>query len=108
MNSLIYMPLEKAVKIIKPEPPYENRGFGLVDGTVVVAPVANIEQRGSVDPDVALVEEHAASTAWKRTYGDGGIYHYELLIARQGITEITDANGDPCGFIVNGANRQCA
>ena len=66
------------------------------------ATVAQIEGRDL--PQVKLIEEYAGSQDWRRVYGDR-LYHYELLVARKGITEVLDAYGDPCGFRVTGTAR---
>lgn len=92
MNTLKYISLENAVD-----------GRNINDGSVIVAHAAQIERT----PPAAVVldaEAIAGHKGWKKRWDDG-VYHYELLVARQGVTELVDANGDPCGFRVNGTNR---
>jgi hypothetical protein len=88
MNTLKYITIDRVTK------------EDLPDGTVIVADPAIIEALFR-DPRVKLAEQQAQSPDWQRVWGDG-VYHYELLVARRGTTTVLDANGDYCGFRVNG------
>lgn len=104
MNTLLYMTLEDAAAAIRSGHKRRPAIHTLLDGTVVSASAPIIEQPGDKHPDVEIVEKNVGSSAWKRVQGDG-YYHYELLVARHGITPVVDANGDECGFRVNGTDR---
>jgi len=66
----------------------------LQPGDVVVAHCADFEGK-----DIPRKSE------WRRVYSKD-MYHYELLHAPHGVTPVLDANGDRCGFTVNGSNRR--
>lgn len=59
------------------------------DGVVIVAHMADVEAGW---PEVRRAEQIAGSTNWRRSWNDG-VYHYELLVARQGLTSDVDARG---------------
>lgn len=92
MNNLIYLPLSDA-------------DFSCVaDGTVIVAEPAVFERRTEPDARVLAAEKAAEHSDWRRVWRDG-VYHYELLVARQGTREVLDAEGEPRGFTVVGTGR---
>lgn len=98
-NSLIHITFDTACKNFE-------AGHHIPDGTVIVAPAGLIEARVENDR-LREIEAHVCSSDWKRVWRQG-IYHYTLLVARKGITELKDIYGGIYGFAVNGTDRRSA
>lgn len=79
-------------------------GRTLRDGLTVTATTGEIERSVPIR-EVLLVEKHCETSDWKIRFGtwtesDSGrefsesIPHYELFVARNGVEDLLDANGD--------------
>lgn len=94
MKELIDMGIEDAIKMMD--------AFGddaILDGTVIHASMAEVEM--SVP---SLADRFSKFGNWKKEWTDSR-YHYRLLIARKGVVDVLDQNGDVCGFEVVGTGR---
>lgn len=62
------------------------------NGAIIVAHMADIEGRGPMEG----VDPRCFELPWSRKWDDG-VYHYTALVARNGVRDTVDANGDVCG-----------
>ena len=96
-NNLKYVSFRDALDAIA-------AGERVEDGTIIRADTGLIESRDSKHEALDIIEVHTAASDWQVVWGNG-VYHYELLVARRGVTEIKDIYDSVCGFSVNGTNK---